>query len=546
MVNSISLLILVAANILFAWSRVLSYLRYYQQEEYNTPRFVSWLRGNRAFDRRGSLILLSAIGLSFFLRSPWYHLLISIGVGGALHYVARVVEGDPRATGKIKLNMTDRATKTAWVAFAILATISAFPLLGLWCSCCSSGGPSILSPLVCGIVVAQGAPLALMISAWILSPAEKRLQQYYYSDAQRILREVNPFVIGITGSYGKTGAKAALGDLLTQSLGSTFWPKKSINTVMGITRTIRETLRPHHKYAVIEMGAYNIGSIRRLCDFTPPKASLVTAVGIMHLERFGSPENVYKAKSEIAQALPDDGILVCNGDSPNARRMATEHKRKTTLLYGFDLSKGPLDCFATDISFDETGTSFVIHYRGDQFPGKTPLLGRPALGNALGAFTMACALGAEPAFTTACMANLTPVDNRLVLDKGSRVSYLRDAYNSNPTGFEAALEVLKQLPAQRRILITPGMIELGDQQFDENKRLARLAGTVCDLVYVVGHVNREAILAGLGESNFPTTKTIVAETRDEAFELLNEQSAAGDLVLIENDLGDLHEGKVRF
>ena len=305
-------------------------------------------------------------------------------------------------------------------------------------------------------------------------------------------------------------------------------------------------MRPHNKYAVIEMGAYNIGSIKRLCEFTPPKAALVTAVGIMHLERFGNPENVYKAKSEIAQALPLDGILVCNGDSPNARRMAEEHKRATTILYGFDLSKGQLDCFATDITYDESGTSFVIHCKGQRYPGKTPLLGRPALSNVLGAFAMACALGAEPAFAVACMGNLPPVDNRLVLDKGSKVSYLRDAYNSNPTGFEAALDVLKQLPATRRVLITPGMIELGEMQFEENKRLARMAGSVCDLVYVVGPTNREALLAGLAEANFPRTKTIIADTRDEAFKVLAEQSAQGDLVLIENDLGDLHEGKVRL
>jgi UDP-N-acetylmuramoyl-tripeptide--D-alanyl-D-alanine ligase len=394
--------------------------------------------------------------------------------------------------------------------------------------------------------MAQLTPVALMLATRILSPVERSLQDYYYNDAKRILADLNPFVIGITGSYGKTGAKAALGDLLTQTLGSTFWPKKSINTVMGITRTIRETMRPHHKYAVIEMGAYNIGSIKRLCDFTPPKAALVTAVGIMHLERFGSPENVYKAKSEIAQALPEDGILVCNGDSPNARRMAQEHKRATTLLYGFDLTKGHLDCFATDITYDESGTSFVIHHKGERYPGRTPLLGRPALSNALGAFTMACALGAEPAFAVACLGNLPPVDNRLVLDKGATVSYLRDAYNSNPTGFEAALDVLKNLPATRRILITPGMIELGDQQYDENKRLARLAASICDLVYVVGTTNREAIVAGLSEADFPRSKTIIADSRDEAFQLLGEQSAAGDLVLIENDLGDLHEGKVRF
>ncbi len=538
-------IILIAANLLFAWRRTLSYLRYFQQEEYNNTRFIAWIKSNRALDTRASLALTAALIAHLIFPGNVASLFIAIAAATTLIGIGCFLEGDPRTSGKIRLNMTQRATKTAWVAFGMLAVIGLLPLWGACCAC-SQGGPPLTLIAICGIIMAQLTPAGLMLASKLLSPAEKRLQAYYYNDAKRILAETNPFVIGITGSYGKTGAKAALGDLLTQTLGSTFWPKKSINTVMGITRTIRETMRPHHKYAVIEMGAYNIGSIKRLCDFTPPKAALVTAVGIMHLERFGSPENVYRAKSEIAQALPEDGILVCNGDSPNARRMAEEHNRKTTLVYGFDLSKGHLDCFATDITYDENGTSFVIHYKGERFPGHTPLLGRPALSNALGALTMACALGAEPAFAVACLGNLPPVDNRLVLDKGASVSYLRDAYNSNPTGFEAALDVLKNLSATRRILITPGMIELGDMQFEENKRLAQMAGSVCDLVYVVGTTNREAILAGLSEANFPRIKTIIADTRDEAFQLLGEQSASGDLVLIENDLGDLHEGKVRF
>lgn len=545
MLAKITTIILIVAILAFAWRRTLSYLRYFQQEEYNPTRFIAWIKSNRAFDTRGSLVLLLAMIAHILFPGSGASFLIALLSAATLLVVVYGIEGDPRTTGKIRLNMTERATKTTWVAYGMLALLGVAPLFGLCCSCSQGSAPLTLTAL-CGIVIAQLTPAALMLATKILSPAEKRLQKYYYDDAKRILADVNPFVIGITGSYGKTGAKAALGDLLTQTVGSTFWPKKSINTVMGITRTIRETMRPHHKYAVIEMGAYNIGSIKRLCEFTPPRAALVTAVGIMHLERFGSPENVYTAKSEIAQALPEDGILVCNGDSPNARRMAEQYRRGTTLLYGFDLSKGPLDCFATDISYDEQGTSFVIHYQGERFPGRTPLLGRPALSNALGAFTMACALGAEPAFAVACMGNLPPVDNRLVLDKGSRVSYLRDAYNSNPTGFEAALDVLKNLPAQRRVLITPGMIELGDMQYQENKRLATMAAAVCDLVYVVGPTNRDAILAGLAEANFPRTKTIIAETRDEAFQTLGEQSAQGDLVLIENDLGDLHEGKVRF
>ncbi len=545
MILKLSVIALTIGSLLFTYRRNLSYLRYFQQEEYNSSRFWLWLKENRASDRRGTATLGAVAVLAAFLQSPWMIFLSSLVGAASLVAIGFLVEGDPRKTGKIKLNMTERATKTAGVSFATLALLTALPLTWMCCACGMSGG-TVLKTALLNIIVFQATPFALMLSAFVLGPAERRLQARYVADAKRILREVSPFTIGITGSYGKTGAKAALGDLLNQCLGPTFWPRKSINTVMGITRTIREVLKPHHKYAVIEMGAYNIGSIKRLCDFTPPNAALVTAVGIMHLERFGSAENVYRAKSELAQAVPADGILVCNGDSPNARRMAKEHPRKTTLLYGFDLSAGKLDAFASDISFTERGTSFVIHWKGGRYPGSTPLLGKPALLNALGAFTMACALGAEPAFAVACMGNLPPVDNRLVLDKTSSVSFLRDAYNSNPTGFEAALEVLRSLPAERRIVITPGMIELGEEQFEQNKRLASIAASSCDLFFLVGHTNREAILAGLREAGYPQTKTIVADTRDEAFSLLAEHQRKGDLILIENDLGDLHEGKVRF
>lgn len=553
--TSIAQWILLAALLFFGWKRTLSYLRYYQQEEYNNSRFKAWLKERRAFDTRGSCVVTATALLAFVV--PLDALKIVIGLLGALALVGvvTVVEKDARTSGKKKLVMTQRATKIAWVAWALFA-LCAVAALYVSCSTCHSASRlgdffGMLRGLLANLLVIQLPPYLLMAANAILWPAEKALQDRFVADATRILREVNPFVVGITGSYGKTGAKAALGEILDQTLGATFWPKKSINTVLGITRTIRETMRPHHRYAVIEMGAYNIGSIQRLCEFTPPKAALVTAVGVMHLERFGSPENVYLAKSEIAQALPPDGILVCNGDSPNARRMAQQystgsHAVATILLYGFDSTAGQLDCYASDIAFDPEGTRCLIHWKGQMYPARTRLLGRPNLSNILGAFTMACALGADPAYVVACLANLEPVDNRLVLDRSTSVSYLRDAYNSNPTGFEAALEVLQSLPAGKRILMTPGMIELGDQQYDQNKRIARVAAGVCDLVLIVGAVNRDAILAGLREANYPQDKTIVVNTREEAFSVLAARASAGDIVLIENDLGDIHEDRIKF
>ncbi len=545
MLSKLPVILFILALLAFGWRRILSYLRYFQQEEYNRTRFVAWLEAHRAFDKRGTLIVLAVLLFSVIFAAAWALTMWALLGSVALLLVAFLFEGDPRRTGKVKLNMTQRASKIAFVAFTLYSLLALLPL-GLVCFRCLTLYNGLLMTGLSALILVQSPPWLLINANRLLWPLERRLQESFINDAKRILAEINPYVIGITGSYGKTGAKAALGDLLTQCVGATFWPKKSINTVLGITRAVREEMRGHHRFAVMEMGAYNIGSINKLCDLTPPKAALVTAVGIMHLERFGSPENVYVAKSELAHAVPIDGILVCNGDNPGARRMAKEYDKQTTLLYGLDSSSGHLDCYATDITFDDQGTSFVIHWKRKLYSGRTPLLGRPALSNALGAFTMTCALGAEPAFAAACLANLQPVDNRLVLDRKGSVGFLRDAYNSNPTGFEAALEVLGTLPATRRILMTPGMIELGDQQFEQNKRVAVIAAGVIDLAIIVGTVNREALLAGLNDGGFTVDKIITVDTRDEAFRILASNQAGGDLVLIENDLGDIHEGVVRF
>jgi UDP-N-acetylmuramoyl-tripeptide--D-alanyl-D-alanine ligase len=529
----------------FGWHRLLSYLRYFQQEEYNEGRFRNWMREKRAHDRRGTAICIVAAGLSPFLTSATPAFIVATVAAAALLVVAFVVEDDPRKSGKLKLNMTVRASKIFLVGFVLFAAAALVVALTS-CVLAPDAWSGLLMAALASALLVRIPQECLLVANRLLWPAEQRLQEHYKRDAQRILREVHPFVIGITGSYGKTGAKAALGDVLTQTLGPTFWPRRSINTVMGITRDIRDNMRPFHRYAVIEMGAYKIGSIKTLCDFTPPKAAIVTAVGIMHLERFGSPDNVYKAKSELPQAVPPDGILVLNGDNPGARRMATDYPKATTILYGLDPSLGHLDCHASDIVFDGNGTRFMLHWKGKAYPARTPLLGGPALSNALGAFSMACALGSDPAYAAACLANLEPVDNRLVLDRRGSVAFLRDAYNSNPTGFAAALEVLKALEAKRRILMTPGMVELGDLQFEENRIVAKHAATVADLTIIVGKENREAFLTGLREVNYPAEKTIIVDTRDEGFKRLSEIQTAGDIILLENDLGDLLEGRVRF
>jgi UDP-N-acetylmuramoyl-tripeptide--D-alanyl-D-alanine ligase len=387
------------------------------------------------------------------------------------------------------------------------------------------------------VVVALG-PLVLIAADACLAPYERHVQQSYEADAVRRVSEVRPFIIGITGSYGKSSTKAILAHIL-QFQGPTLAASGSINTLMGVTRHIREELVFGHQFMVVEMGAFKIGSIRRLCQVTPPAAGIITAVGDMHLERFGSAGEIVRAKGELASAVPAGGLLVANADSPGALAIARAATHCRVKLYG-ERSTEDLDTRLEQVRFTRRGTSFVLRTREAAFPCFTPLLGRPIILNIAGAFTLATATGVPPELAIAALRTLKPVSNRLEVVEERGVTWIRDAYNSNQLGFRAALEVVAALPAARRFLATPGVIELGPGQFDVNRALSREAAAVCDSTLVVAEANREAFVAGHRDAG-REARLVLVPSRSEAFRWLKERLQEGDAVILENDLPDLYE-----
>ncbi|MCB0324504.1 MAG: UDP-N-acetylmuramoyl-tripeptide--D-alanyl-D-alanine ligase [Bdellovibrionales bacterium] len=543
MLELVSDILVVLGLSVFAWRRSLQYLRFLQQEEYDTGRFLRWLRQYRFYDRKATLTLaIAAAALSFVAHGAAFTLAIVVLAMGALLAIA-FRERDPRRQGKITLKMTERAKRIHQTATALTVAVIIF---AVWASNALPGAHGVVAMFLFAIAVVQLLPVLLCGAVLLLEPAEQQRKRQFLTEAKEKYRRVAPYTVGITGSYGKTSTKAILGKVLETALGPTFWPVKGINTEMGITREIRERLTDSHQWAVIEMGAYRRGSIARLCELTPPNAAIVTAVGLMHLDRMGSADNVLLAKSELAQAVPADGVLVCNGDNDGAREIAKRHPKQTTLLYGLEPERGGLACWADEITFKLGGTHFRIHWGGRTYPAFSPLHGRPALSNVLGAFAMAASLGGDPEYVIASFRSLQPVNNRLEVVAQPGYVQINDAYNSNPVGFAAALEVLKSLPGERKILVTPGMIELGEEQFAENARIGRLAASCCDLAFVVGSVNREALAAGLKEGGLAEEAIRFFDNRDGALEALAQLRQAGDVVLLENDLPDLYELDIRL
>jgi UDP-N-acetylmuramoyl-tripeptide--D-alanyl-D-alanine ligase len=512
-----------AAVVVLVWRRLLAYLRYFQQEGYEHLRFVRWT-GVRPLTDPAFWLAVAAAWLSN--RSAGWS--AALWLAGAAVLIAG--QPDPRRTGKITLKVTWRATRVLAGAGMVAA---AFWLA--WNALDASGLRAVYTASALVILL---LPLCLIVANILLAPYERSVQHGYEADAVRTLGRVRPFVIGITGSYGKSSTKSMIAHVL-QFKGPTLAASGSINTLMGITRHIRENLVFGCEFMIVEMGAYGIGSIRRLCQLTPPSAAIVTAVGDMHLERFGSLENIVQAKSELARALPSGGLLVVNADSPGALQIARIVPDRRVLLYGENADQD-LDTRLTGVEFTKQGTSFVLITRNGDYQCFAPIHGRPIILNLAGAFTLARALGVDPEVIVASFRTLKPVSNRLEVVEDRGITWIRDAYNANQVGFRAALEVAASLPVKHRVLVTPGVIELGVMQAEVNQALSKSAAEVCDNTLVVSDTNRDAFVAGHREAGHPD-RLVAVPTRTDAFAWIREHVQDGDAVILENDLPDLYE-----
>jgi UDP-N-acetylmuramoyl-tripeptide--D-alanyl-D-alanine ligase len=527
----------------FARRRLLTYLHLFQQEEYDNRRFLAWLVTNRAWDQRLSLALLIVWLMQVLPPHQTVPNWVFGGLAGAVCVVVTVFERDPRRTAKKRLAMTARAKRIYAAAlvllaiFAIAAALATGPLAqGIW-----------LRGIWLWIVPVQLVPLALVAANLLLAPLEAKTQQRYWREAQEVLRDIDPMVIAITGSYGKTSVKHILGHILETAAPTLITPG-SVNTAMGIARVIRERLRPHHRYFVVEMGAYGPGSIRRLCELTPPKMGIVTAIGVAHYERFKSLETVAEAKFELAEAVAENaGTIVAAADVLGfaAPRRFIEAHPDVLLTVG---SADGAAFTVTAMRQNTDGIAVTVAFRGQSYDLRAPLFGLQQGSNLALAFAAACTLGIAPEDVVASLRSTPQIAHRLeVKREASGATLIDDAYNSNPVGFAAALEVLDVLrrPGGRRILVTPGMVELGAMHDDEHRRIGRLAASHVDVLVAVAP-HRVAPLAQSFAEAAPTAEIVSCLGFAEAQAWMTRNLATGDVVLLENDLPDLLEQKLRL
>ena len=442
------------------------------------------------------------------------------------------------STGKKPLVMTGRAWRL--LITSLVVTVVAVLILPGIAHLYLGGWPwDVGTWAVMTALCFLGVRRVLVVADWLLAPVQSAINGRFLRAARRRLEEVKPTVIGVTGSFGKTSTKFAIQGVIGSRKEVLATPG-SFNNPLGISRTINEHMTNAHRYFIAEMGAYGEGEIAELCEFVHPSISVLTAIGPAHLERFGSLDAIRRAKYEIVRALPPDGTAVMNVDDPEVRALADATDRVSVIRYGLDPDGRP-DVTAADLQITPAGTAFTIGVGTDVMRVQTTLLGRHAVGHVLAAVSVATVRGAPLRSLKRQVETLEPVEHRLQLIKGTGgVTVIDDAYNSNPEGATAALEVLESMPGRQKIVVTPGIIELGSLQREANESFGEEAGAVADHLIVVTRVNREAIVTGATRSDGANVVTV--DTLQEAQEELQKVISAGDVVLFENDLPDHYEG----
>ena len=540
--------ILISIWLIGAWLRLFRQSRFYQIEEYMGRRYLRWVLADwrRALPLRPLVAFIAGlvIGLVRGDASGSYLPFLVATVSAAIAAV-------PPAAGEEKkpLVITQRVTRLLSGA-GLLTAVGAGAASWLVNSAgFDNSATSVALASALGFALFLLAPLWLVAGNALMQPVEAALRRRYLKQAAGTLDKLRPKIIGITGSYGKTTTKSFLRDIMSVRY-QTYATPKSYNTLMGISLAINRDLADDYRteYFISEMGAYVEGEIARICLLTPPDIAIVTEIGPQHLERFGSIENIKRAKYELVSHLPADGVAAFNWDNPYIREMVAEAYPATRLTVSRAVSleearDQQITWLATNIGEDLSGLSFhACHVpSGEQVEIVTRIVGEHNVTNLLLCIAVAFNEGIPLRDIAMRIRSLQPAESRLVTETtAAGITIINDAYSANPMGIVSALKVLRMHDAGKRLLITPGMVELGELQERENHKLGLLAAECATDVILIGEKQTAPILAAIQSTDFDRSRLQVLDALDDAVSWYQQNLRAGDTVLFLNDLPDTY------
>lgn len=512
-------LLLVAASGIFSLYKQLQML---QQNSYFPSRYFKWLKDSYATALSLGAVIYCALVFSVLMQKNILALIISI-----ILLIISITECVTTAKKSIKKLVYTARVKRLYIAaililggliiaYAFTPYTIAGSVVRTLCMLLS-----VISPILTFVIWAVTYPIEKMVSNW------------YINDAKKILNShKNLTIIGITGSYGKTTTKFILNRILSEKYNTVCTPQ-SFNTPMGVVRTVRGSIKPQTQMFVCEMGAKNVGDIKEICDIARPDYGIITSVGEQHLETFKSVDNVFKTKFELADAVTQkSGITLANFDSPGIKERS--NTRDDVIFFGEGTKYA-----AKNIFCGEDGTTFDICLNDTTFTVSTRLLGLHSVSDILAAAAMAHILGVGENDIKFAIGSLKPTEHRLELKAYTNGSLLiDDAYNSNPEGCLEAVRVLGSFEAKKKILVTPGLIELGEREYDCNYALGLEATKHCDVIILVGQNRSKPMMDAINTTSFNKDNVYVVSSFKEATEVYTPMLNKDSVVLWENDLPD--------
>lgn len=369
---------------------------------------------------------------------------------------------------------------------------------------------------------------------FVMIPLEKLINLKYLNGAKAKLGKLPTLIkIGITGSYGKTSTKYILNTILSEKYSVCISPY-SFNTAMGLTKVVLDYLKPDNQILIAEMGAKQVGDIKELCDLIHPQYAILTSVAPQHLDTFGNLENITKTKNELIESLPVYGHAVFNCDNAICQELSEKCKVSHSTT---SLENQKCTVFAKDIKTSSSGTEFVAVIGDEEIVCKTKLVGLHNVTNILMCIAMAKKLELTNAQIAKGISKLKPVAHRLELINSNGVKILDNSYNSSPESSVQSLNTLA-LFSGRKIVVTPGLIELGNREFEENKKFGENIAKIADIAIIVNETNKESLVQGLTDGGMQPENIFTTPTLDHAQLKLKEILQKGDVVLFENDLPD--------
>lgn len=500
-------------------------LHMFQQNRYELTRYTTWLKENLGSIFKENIFVLVSIvlliGLSFI---PMLSIHYGISVICFLLFSIYFISKEKKANYIKPLVYTGRVKRQIAVTIVLVLSIDLI--------CAKHTGRYL--PALLMLIHYYGVWFIVYVMALITTPIEKSVQNGFILDAKKILKSHQGLkIIGITGSYGKTSTKNVVRAVLSQKYNTLMTPS-SFNTPMGITRTIREMLKPIHEVFVCEMGADKVGDITELMDFVHPQVGIVTSIGPQHLQTFHTQENIIREKMQMIEKLPKDGVGILNYDNEFIRNY---HVNNPVRIITYGIKEEHVDYRAINIEYHPTGSTFTVIHEDEQIELSTKLLGELNILNILSAIACARYFGVSWNEIRKGVKEMKQVEHRLELKKINGYTFIDDAFNANPSGAHMALSVLSSFP-NKRYIVTPGMIDLGERQTEINYAFGKDMVDKVDFVILVGKEQTAPIYDGLIENGFNQDHILVVDHVKEGFAYIYAHASTLDTILLENDLPD--------